>query len=556
MDGEGLRFQTLLEATVDGGQSGTSGDRLDITGANSVTLLLSAATSYVNHKDISGDPAGKNEAVMAAARTKSYKALKKAHVDDLSALMSRVHLTVGDPAKNAIPTDERLEAIKAGASDPNLEALIFQFGRYTLASASRTGGQASNLQGIWNEEFLPPWGSKWTTNINVQMNYWMAEVTNLAETTGPLFDLIEEATVPGAKTAKVYYGIDEGWVVHHNLDVWKSTAPVDAARYGMWPVGGAWLTRHIWEHYEYDPDIEFLKKYYPVMKGAAQFLSNLLTLHPPTGWLVTPISMSPEHGFLYGTVDTPGDKHAWVSPAPTMDIAIIRDLFPYVIEAAGILGTDSDFAARLADQLTKLPPYRINRRGTVQEWIYDFDSGPEGHNMSTHYAFYPGNSMLLHRESDRELVAAQAKFLEGRPSGGSSWQTRWDLAMWARLERSDMVAKFITDYAISVANNLYNNNRYNQIDATAGNTGGIAEALIQSHAGEISLLPALPTTWPEGSVTGLRARGGYEVNMTWAGGALRSAEISSARGGTITVRAGGRLQEVTVEPGKVTKLSF
>ncbi len=555
MDGEGMSFQTVIEARVDGGESATSGDRLDITGANSVTLLLSAATSYVNYKDISGNPAAKNDAVMAAARTKDYKALKEAHIDDFSALMSRVHLTVGDSAMNAIPTDERLAAMRAGGDDPNLEALIFQFGRYTLAAASRVGGQASNLQGIWNEEFLPPWGSKWTTNINVEMNYWMAEVTNLAETTQPLFDLIEEASIPGAKTAKVYYGIDEGWVVHHNLDVWKSTAPVDAARYGMWPVGGAWMTRHIWEHYEYNPDIEFARKYYPLLKGSAQFLSNLLVHHPPTGWLVTPFSMSPEHGFMYGSIDTAGETEAWVSPGPTMDIAIIRDLFPHVIEWAGLLGVDADFSARLADQLTKLPPYRINSRGTVMEWIYDFGSGPEGHNMSTHYGFFPGNSTLLHRASDREIVAGHAKFLEGRASGGG-WPSRWDLAMWARLERGDMVAKFITDYSKTVAKNLYSSNRYNQIDGTAGNTGGIAEALIQSHAGEISLLPALPTSWPDGSVTGLRARGDYEVNMSWAGGRITSAEITGKRGGTIAVRAAGNVQDITLEPGKVTRLTF
>ena len=557
VEDEGTAFQTVLEARVRGGESSAEEGVLKITGANEATLILTASTSHVSYNDISGNPAAKNSEVLAAVQEKPFAELKQTHVDDFAGLMSRVHLTIGDPAMNNTPTDVRLAAMREGKQDSNMEALIFQFGRYSLAAASRAGGQASNLQGIWNQELLPPWGSKYTININIQMNYWPAEVTNLGETAQPLFDMIEETTETGAKTAKIYYGIDEGWVCHHNLDIWRGSAPVDAARFGMWPVGGAWLTRHIWEHYEYGQDIEFLKKYYPVLKGSAQFLSNLLTEHPATGYLVTPFSMSPEHGFLYDGVDTPGDKLAYVSPAPTMDIAIINDLFSHVIEATKILNVDADFAAKLSKQLKRLPPYRVNSLGVVQEWIYDFGSGAQGHNLSTNYPLFPGNSMLLRRESDQELIAAQNKWLDGRPARSHGFPSRWDMALWARLERGDKVAEFISAYSKGgVANNLHHASGSNQIDATAGHTAAVAEALIQSHAGEISLLPALPTIWPDGSVTGLRARGGYEVSMTWAAGKLTSAEISNPRGGTTLVRNGEQVQEVTVAPGKVTKLSF
>ncbi len=338
---------------------------------------------------------------------KDYAALRSRHVADFAGLMDRVHLNLGDAAANQRPTDARLQSAAArrsaesaagdqprtrGVADPNLEALCFQFGRYALVSSSRAGGQPANLQAIWNEDVSPPWGSKYTVNINTEMNYWPAEVCNLSECHQPLFDMLEDAAVAGAKTARTYYGVN-GWVTHHNLDLWRGTAPVDRAQFGMWPLGGAWLCQHIWEHYAYTGDREFLKRYYPVMRGAAQFLLEVMIEEPKHHWLVTPFSMSPEHGYY----DSQG-RMAFLSPSPTMDVAIIRELFPHCIEASKSLGIDDEFRGKLAIALTRIPPYQINRSGSLQEWIEDWRPGPQGHNVSPNFAFFPGCSIQLRRD--------------------------------------------------------------------------------------------------------------------------------------------------------------
>ena len=550
VEGEGLKFQTVLNATAEGGKSDIVGDKLNISDANAITLVLSAATSYVKYNDISADPAERVRKILANIEGKDYKALYKTHIADFQNIMGRVHLTVGDPTMNEKPIDQRLAAMKAGQKDANLEALVFQFGRYALLSASRAGGQTANLQGIWNKDVIPPWGSKYTININIQMNYWPTEVTNLPECGQPLFDMVKDLSETGAKTAKVYYGINKGWVTHHNTDLWRGSAPVDASRFGMWPVGGAWLTLHLCEHYAYNQDIEFLKKYYPVIKGSAEFLLNYMVEHPTLGYLVTPISMSPEHGFIYD-----GDKLGYVAPAPTMDIGIIKELFPYVIEFSEILGVDADFRAQLKAALPKLPPYRVSGRGFVQEWIEDWGSGAQGHNFSSNFPFFPGKSILTHRESDKELVNANLNWMNTRvPRGG--FPASWDICMWSRLERGDKVGDFISGSASSVANNLHRAGQNNQIDGTFGYTAGVAESLIQSHTEEISLLPALSNNWPNGSVTGLRARGGYEVDMVWENGKLTSAKISNPKGGECIVRNGDRKINVKLEPGKKQDLNF
>jgi alpha-L-fucosidase 2 len=344
--------------------------------------------------------------------------------------MDRVNLTLGDPAQNSKPTDERLRAFRDGGTDPNLDALAFQFGRYILASSSRVGGQPANLQGIWNEEILPPWGSKYTVNINLEMNYWPAEVCNLSECTPPLFNLIKDLSETGAKTAKDYYHCD-GWVLHHNTDLWRGTAPVDAARYGMWPTGGAWLCQHIWEHYLFTGDVEFLRQNYAVMRGAAQFLLELLVEDPKHHWLVTPFSISPEHRYQ----DKDGNSVA-LSPGPTIDIALIRELFSHCIEAENILGTDKALGGRLAAVLPKLPPYRINSRGYLQEWIEDWTPGTEGHNVSPNFPLFPGSTITL--RGTPELAGAINKWMETR-QGRGGWITAWDTAVWARLERGEKV---------------------------------------------------------------------------------------------------------------------
>ncbi|MDR1783439.1 MAG: glycoside hydrolase family 95 protein [Dysgonamonadaceae bacterium] len=548
---QGLRFRTILKAETEGGKCEAADEKLTISGADAVTLVLGAATSYVKYDDISASPVERTDKIFAGIAGKTYKALKQSHIDDFGGLMGRVHLTLGPDSSIAqMPINKRIERIKndSTAKDANLEGLVFQFGRYALATSSRAGGQAANLQGIWNQELLPPWGSKYTININIQMNYWPAEVTNLAECAQPLFDMVQDLSETGHRTAKVYYGIDKGWVTHHNTDLWRGSAPVDASRFGMWPVGGAWLTLHICEHYNYNRDIEFLRKYYPVIKGSAEFLLNLLVEHPRLGYLVTPFSMSPEHGFQY--MDGKIKKTGYVSPAPTMDVGIMRELFPYVIEFSEILGVDADFREQLKNALDRLPPYKVNSLGNLQEWVEDFENGPGGHNFSANFPFFPGKSIQLRRESDAPFVEATKHWMDKRRVGGG-FPASWDICMWSRLERGDKTAPLITAGAKGVANNLHRNGRNNQIDATFGYTAGVAESLLQSHAGEIVLLPGLAETWTDGAVKGLRARGGYEVDIEWKAGKLTSAKIKNINGETtIPVRYKEIVKTVTVNQGK------
>jgi len=550
--GSGIRFQARLVARVEGGKLGADGgnadpttDSLCIKNADAVTLVVNASTSHVNYRDIGGDPAARCEEILAATASKDFPTLRRRHEDDFRQLMARVRLKVGDSGKNAIPTDERLKAASAGAADSNLEALCFQFGRYLLVASSRAGGQPANLQGIWNESISPPWGSKYTININTQMNYWPAEVCNLSECHQPLFEMLKDVSITGGKTANIYYGCG-GWVAHHNIDLWRGAAPVDDARWGLWPVGGAWLSLHLWEHYAYTGDREFLREYYPVLKGSAQFLLELLVEDPSQRWLVTPVSMSPEHGYLDGD-----GKEAFLSPGPTMDIAIIREIFPHCIEAGKILGVDEEFRGRLQAALERLPPYRVDRLGHLQEWIEDWNGGAHGHNTSPNFTMFPGSSIRV--SDDAKLAAAIENWMEKRRPG-ASWPAAWETAVWARLQRPDRVGAWIQAFvAKSLANNLHN--RYsNQTDANYGFTAAVAESLLQSHAGEIHLLPALPVAWVDGSITGLKARGGFEVDIAWKDGKLQSARIRSAGAAACRVRHGEKVVEFPLEAGQTIRI--
>jgi alpha-L-fucosidase 2 len=546
VEGAGLRFQAALQAFPDAGTSRATDDSLRIQGANAVTFVLTAATSFVNYNDISGDPAAACEKILTAAADNDFATLRRRHVEDFANLMGRVHLDVGDKSMREKPIDERLQVHRAGQRDPNLEALCFQFGRYMLVSSSRAGGQPANLQGIWNESVSPSWGSKYTININTEMNYWPAEVCNLSECHQPLFDMLKDISITGAKTAKVYYGCG-GWVTHHNIDLWRGAAPVDAARFGMWPVGGAWLCQDLWEHYAFTGDLAFLREYYPIMKGAAQFLLEVMVEEPKHHWLVTPFSMSPEHGYL----DSDG-KMAFLSPAPTMDIAIIRELFPHCIEASKVLNVDEDFRGKLETALKRLPPYQINHLGHLQEWIEDWQAGNQGHNCSPNFTIYPGSSVTL--RGTPELATAIQKWMDmRRPRGG--FPSAWYISVWARLERGDKVADFVSAFVANApASNLHNKGA-NQSDASFGFTAGVAEALLQSHAGEISLLPALPNGWSDGSVSGLRARGGFEVSMQWKEGMLVSAQIRGNKSGACKVRYGGKTVVLPFKAGQAVRLN-
>jgi alpha-L-fucosidase 2 len=546
VEGRGLRFETAMLARTEGGNSEATSDSLRIQGADAVTFILTTATSYINYTNISGNPAAICGQILSRSAEKDYATLRHRHEDDFRGLMGRVHLNVGDASMNEKPIDERLKAVRAGGSDPNLETLVFQCGRYLLAASSRAGGQPANLQGIWNENVNPPWGSKYTININTEMNYWPAEVCNLSECAQPLFDMIKDISVNGAETAKAYYGCG-GWVTHHNIDLWRGTAPVDAARFGMWPVGGAWLCQHVWEHYAFTGDTQFLREYYPMLKGAAQFLLEVMVEEPKHHWLVTPFSMSPEHGYL----DNEG-KMSFLSPSPTMDVAIIRELFPHCIEASRMLGLDADFRARLEAALARIPPYQIGKSGFVQEWIEDWQPGPQGHNVSPNFPFYPGSSLTL--RGNPEFAAAYQRWMEAHPPRGG-FPLSWGIAMWARLERGDKVGSLIQTYLQRApATNLHNAGA-NQSDASFGYAAAVAEALVQSHAGEISLLPALPAGWDDGSVSGLRARGGYDISMKWKEGKLQTADIHGLNGGTIKVRYGQKTATITIKPGATVHLN-
>ena len=548
VEGTGLSFQTSLVAIPEKGTLESTDSSLVIKKANSVTFILTTATSFVNYKDISGNPAATCEKIIAGVQGKDFNALKDTHIKDFTSLMGRVHLKTGDPVMNQKPTDERVANLKKGLPDPDLLSKIFQFGRYILVSSSRPGSEPANLQGRWNESLLPNWGSKYTVNINTEMNYWPAEVTNLSETHLPLFDMIRDLSESGARTAKAYYNAG-GWVVHHNTDLWRGTAPVDSARFGMWPVGGTWLCLHIWEHYQFTGDVEFLREYYPVMKGSAQFLMDIMTIEPKHKWLVIPFSMSPEQGFF--TSDKA--REAFLASSTTMNLGMIRDLFPHIIEAEKILNTDQEFGAKLAEALKKIPPYQIGKDGLLQVWIEDWKRGPENHNMSANFGFYPGNSITL--RGNPEIAAAIKKWLEPRKIDPGWWNGIWDICDWARLENGEMAEKVMRDFFLTqspwggLGNNLHNAGAY-QSDSNFGYTAAVAECLLQSHAGEISLLPALPPGWKDGSVTGLKARGGFEVSIEWKDGKLTKSEIKSLLGNPCVVRVNGKTTDYSPAKGE------
>jgi alpha-L-fucosidase 2 len=548
VEGTGLNFQISLVAIPDKGNMSSTDSSLVIKKANSVTFMLTTATSFINYKDITGDPATTCKKIMAGVKGKDFNALKDTHIKDFTGLMGRVHLKIGDPLMNQKPTDERIADLKKGQSDPDLLSKIFQFGRYILVSGSREGSEPANLQGRWNESLLPNWGSKYTININTEMNYWPAEVTNLSECHIPLFNMIKDLSETGAKTAKTYYNA-RGWVAHHNTDLWRGTAPVDAARYGMWPMGGTWLCLHIWEHYQFTGDVEFLKEYYPIMKGSAQFLMDIMTIEPKHKWLVIPFSMSPEQGFF--TSDNAPET--FLSSTTTMNIGMIRDLFPHIIEAEKILNMDQEFGTKLTKAMQKIPPYQIGKDGLLQVWIEDWKRGSEGHNMSANFGFYPGNSITL--RGNPEIAAAIEKWLEPRKISPGWWNGVWDICDWARLENGEKAERVIGDFFRSgstrggLGNNLQNSGAY-QSDSNFGYTAAVAECLLQSHAGEISLLPALPPTWKDGSVSGLKARGGFEVSIEWKDGKLTKSMIKSLLGNPCVVRVNGKTTNYTPAKGE------
>ena len=527
----GVKFRAELRAINEGGHVEVAGSEVIVSNADAATLLLVAATNYRG-----GDPAAECARYLAHA-AKPYTQLKTAHVADHEKLFRRVDLELSSSGNDAsienLPTDERLARTRRGKDDPGLAALYYQFGRYLLIESSRPGTMAANLQGIWNESMAPPWDSKYTTNINVEMNYWPAEVGNLAETTEPFFDLVKSNMASGSRTAKEMYGA-RGFVFHHNLDAWGDTTPVDYAYCGIWPMGGAWMALHFWEHYQFGLDHAFLRnEAYPVMKQASEFLLDYL-IDDGKGHLVTNPSYSPENSYRMadGTI---GRQTVGAS----MDYEVIYTLFHATMNASQILAIDAEYRAQLQNALKRIPDLKIGQHGQLQEWSEDYDEPFPGMSHVSHlFALFPADEITLRRTP--ALAAAARISLDRREQNGggkNGWPSAWYANLWARLEDGDRANQQIQNLLTTSSESLLNaNRRFFQIDANFGGTSAIAEMLLQSHSGEIALLPALPSAWPEGHFRGLRARGGVEVDVAWKDGRATSAALRPGVAGEFKVR--------------------
>ncbi len=549
--GGALHGQAIIRIETDGIIS-ANGNELEIGKAGHATLYLSAATNFVNYQDVSGDPAARATAYLDGLQGKSYKAIRKKHIADYKSLFNRFVLDFGTNGRDTIPMDVRLARFNEDPVDPSLISLYVQFGRYLMISSSRPGTQPANLQGIWNQDLQPAWESKYTTNINAEMNYWPAEVANLSDCHDPLFRLIEECAETGRNVAREHYGA-EGWVLHHNTDLWRGTAPINHSNHGIWLGGSGWLSHHLWERFLFTRDTAFLReRAWPVMREAARFYAQFLITDPKTGWLISTPSNSPEIGGLVA--------------GPTMDHQIIRSLFTACLETSSILKQDEDFAGMLAKLIPQIAPNQVGRLGQLQEWMEDIDDPGEKHRHVSHlWGMHPGADITWERAP--HLMEAARQSLLFRGDDGTGWSLAWKINFWARFLDGDHAYELIkllfrvkdestVNWSGGTYINLFDSHPPFQIDGNFGAPAGIIELLIQSHQGFIDLLPALPSALPDGSIRGVCARGGFELDFAWADGRITSLSVRSKAGDECRIRIGEEMLRFKTVKGKSYELGI
>ncbi|WP_345007848.1 glycoside hydrolase family 95 protein [Snuella lapsa] len=540
-----IRFESVLKVLSCDGELTTHGTKLEIKNATETTLILVAATNFVNFKDISGDPTKRNNALLKQINDKTYEFIKATHIQDYKKLFDRLTLDLGDSKISERPTDERIQTFNKDI-DPALVTLLFQYGRYLLIASSREGTQPSNLQGIWNNEMFPPWDSKYTININTEMNYWLAEKTNLSECTEPLIKMVKELSVSGKKIAKAYYNMN-GWVTHHNTDIWRAAAPIDGVGWGIWPTGGAWLTQHLWWHYEFTGNQHYLEDVYPILKEASRFFLEYLTPSASQSeWLISGPSNSPEHGGLV--------------MGPTMDHQIIRNLFKNTIEAAETLNKDKGFIDTLRLVIKRIAPNQIGKYGQLQEWLEDNDDPDDTHRHVSHlWGLHPGNE--IHPLTTPDFAEACKISLKHRGDEGTGWSRAWKINFWARLNDGNhafsILKKLITPVNFErkkssyetggLYKNMFDAHPPFQIDGNFGVTSGIVEMILQSHLRDVrgnyflDVLPALPNNLKDGKIKGLRAEGGFEIDVEWKNGFVQFLKVKSLLGNKCNIRAKQKL---------------